>query len=233
MEFKNEVKSEDCGITMKLNQEMDVKAEVKREEPSILLTPKQEMIEREQSGNMAPAAQMAMTRRVHTLASLNPYQGNWTIKGTQIQASMFNEAVRKLFDKFQMGKEAVDEGIVIPEAKFNFVPIDQLGPYVNGRDVVDVIGVVQSVSPMSIRRRSNNELILSKTVVVSLWDDLVTTVGQELVDMVDKSPVVAIKSLKVGDFGGLSLSSLSKSILQINPNTPESRKLRSCLLFSA
>lgn len=29
---------------------------------------------------MAPSARMAMTRRVHPLVSLNPYQGNWTIK---------------------------------------------------------------------------------------------------------------------------------------------------------
>lgn len=28
----------------------------------------------------APAARMAMTRRVHPLVSLNPYQGSWTIK---------------------------------------------------------------------------------------------------------------------------------------------------------
>lgn len=41
-----------------------------------------------------------------------------------------------------------------------------------------------------------------KTVVVSLWNDLATNVGQELLDMADKSPVVAIKSLKVGDFQG-------------------------------
>lgn len=44
--------------------------------------------------------------------------------------------------------------------------------------------------------------IRKKTVVVSLWNDLATNVGQELLDMSDKSPVVAIKSLKVGDFQG-------------------------------
>lgn len=41
-----------------------------------------------------------------------------------------------------------------------------------------------------------------KTVVVSLWNDLATNIGQELLDMSDKSPVVAIKSVKVGDFQG-------------------------------
>lgn len=30
--------------------------------------------------SMAPAARMAMTRRVHPLVSLNPYQGSWTIR---------------------------------------------------------------------------------------------------------------------------------------------------------
>ncbi|KAF3625000.1 hypothetical protein FXO37_31089 [Capsicum annuum] len=72
----------------------------------------------------------------------------------------------------------------------------------------DVIGVVLSISPtISIWRKSNNETVpkrgitiadeMKKTVVVSLWNDLATNVGQELLDMADKSPVVAIKSLKV------------------------------------
>ena len=38
--------------------------------------------------------------------------------------------------------------------------------------------------------------------MVSLWNDLATSVGQELLDIVDKSPIVAIKSLKVGEFQG-------------------------------
>ncbi|KAL5544628.1 hypothetical protein UlMin_008412 [Ulmus minor] len=296
-EFKSEVKQEIAGISLK------------RDEGGMLLKPKQEMVAKsaaqivhEQHRNMAPSARMAMTRRVHPLVSLNPYQGSWTIKvrvtnkgtmrtyknvrgegcvfnveltdedGTQIQATMFNEAAKKFFDKFQLGKvyyiskgslkvankqfktvqndyemtlnenseveEAVNEVPFVPETKFNFVPIDMMGPYVNGTDLVDVVGVVVNVSPtMSIRRKSNNESIpkrditiaddTKKTVVVSLWNELATSVGQELLDIADQSPVVAIKSLKVGDFQGLSLSALSRSAVLINPEIPEAKKLKS------
>ncbi|KAL9686081.1 hypothetical protein QQ045_023536 [Rhodiola kirilowii] len=282
---------------------------VKNEESSVLTKPKHEtesksaaQIVREQHENSAPSGRLAMTRRVHPLVSLNPYQGNWTIKvrvtnkgnlrsyknargeghvftveltdedGTQIQATMFNEAAKKFYDKFQLGKvyyiskgmlkvankqfntvkndyemtlnensvveEATSEADFIPDIKFAFVPIDQLGPYVNGRVLVDVIGVVQSVSPtMSIRRKSDNESIpkrditiaddTNKTVVVSLWSELATGIGQELLDIVDSSPVVAIKSVKVGDFQGISLSTVSRSSVVINPDIPEARKLRS------
>lgn len=308
MELKTEVKTEEAGILLKPKQETDVNNEITRETTGFNLKPKQEMVSRsvaqivhEQRGNVAPAARMAITRRVHPLVSLNPYQGNWTIKvrvtskgnmrtyrnargegcvfnveltdedGTQIQATMFNEAAKKFFEKFQLGKvyfisrgtlkvankqfktvqndyemtlnenseveEASNEETFIPETKFNFVPIDELGPYVNQKELVDIIGVVQSVSPtMSIRRKSDNEIIpkrditvadeTKKTVVVSLWNQLASGVGQELLDLADKSPVVAIKALKVGDFQGVSLSTIGKSTVLINPDTPDANKLR-------
>ncbi|RYR31757.1 hypothetical protein S83_036114 [Arachis hypogaea] len=302
-EIKSEVKNEGGGIVLKPKQDSAVKIE-----GGIVLKPKQEVVSKsaaqivhEQHRNVAPAARMAMTRRVRPLVSLNPYQGNWTIKvsvtskgnmrtyknargegcvfnveltdedGTQIQATMFNDAARKFYDKFVLGKvyyiskgtlkvankqfktvqndyemtlnenseveEAANEASFVPETKFSFVPIDQLGPYVNKSELVDVVGVVQNVSPtMSIRRKSNNETIpkrditiadeTKKTVVVSLWNDLATNIGQELLDMADKSPVVAIKSLRVGDFQGVSLSAISKSVIKIDPEIPEAKKLR-------
>ncbi|CAN1312162.1 Replication protein A 70 kDa DNA-binding subunit B [Linum perenne] len=264
-ELKSQVKSEATGIVMKAKNETVTKSAAQ--------------IVNEQRGNMAPSARMAMTRRVHPLVSLNPYQGNWTIKvrvtskgnmrtyknmrgegcvfnveltdedGTQIQATMFNEAAKKFFERFQLGKvyyiskgslrvankqyktvendyemtlnenseveEVANESAMIPATKFNFVPIDNLGPYVNSKDLVDVIGVVQSVSPtLSIRRKSDNEQIpkrdvtivdeSKKTVVVSLWNELATGAEQ--------SPVVAIKALRVGDFQAPVGSGLSPSM---------------------
>ncbi|KAK6921000.1 Replication protein A, OB domain [Dillenia turbinata] len=305
VEVKSEVKSVDNRIVLKPKEDMELKSAGN----GILLKPKQEIVAKsaaqivqEQHGNMAPSARMAMTRRVHPLVSLNPYQGNWTIKvrltgkgnmrtfknargegcvftveltdedGTQIQATMFNEAARKFFDKFELGKvyyisrgtlklahkqfntvknnyemtlnenseveEASNEAAFIPATKFNFVKIDELGPYVQGRELVDIIGVVVQVSPtMSIRRKSNDETVpkrditvadeTNKTVIVSLWNESATTTGQELLDLADKFPIIAIKSLKVGDFNGVSLSTLSKSVVLVNPDVPEAEKLRS------
>uniref|UniRef100_A0A0E0KAH9 Replication protein A subunit n=1 Tax=Oryza punctata TaxID=4537 RepID=A0A0E0KAH9_ORYPU len=273
--------------------------------PPVVLKPKQEVksasqIVNEQRGNAAPAARLAMTRRVHPLIALNPYQGNWVIKvrvtskgnlrtyrnargegcvfnveltdedGTQIQATMFNEAAKKFYPMFELGKvyyiskgslrvankqfktvhndyemtlnenavvEEAEGETFIPQIQYNFVKIDQLGPYVGGRELVDVIGVVQSVSPtLSVRRKIDNETIpkrdivvadeSSKTVTISLWNDLATTTGQELLDMVDSAPIIAIKSLKVSDFQGLSLSTVGKSTIVVSPDLPEAEKLR-------
>ncbi|KAL3748603.1 hypothetical protein ACJRO7_009786 [Eucalyptus globulus] len=142
-------------------------------------------------------------------------------------------------------KEASSEASFVPETKFNFVPIDMLGPHVNGKELIDVIGVVQGVSPtISIRRKSNDDIIpkrditiadeTKKTVVVSLWNDLATTVGQELLDSSDQSPIVAIKSLRVGDFqewmNYVTVVSSFRCIFaynKVNPETPEAKKLRS------
>ncbi|XP_020197717.1 replication protein A 70 kDa DNA-binding subunit B [Aegilops tauschii subsp. strangulata] len=305
-EIKSEVKIEEPAALMKPKEEAAVLSKPIGGAPAaIMLKPRHDVksasqIVSEQRGNAAPAARLAMTRRVHPLISLNPYQGNWVIKvrvtskgnlrsyrnargeghvfnveltdedGTQIQATMFNEPAKKFYPVFELGKvyyiskgslriankqfktvqndyemtlnenavvEEAEGESFIPPVQYNFVKIDMLGPYVGGRELVDIIGVVQSVSPtLSIRRKIDNESIpkrdivvaddSNKTVTISLWNDLATTVGEELLDMVDSAPIIAVKSLKVSDFQGVSVSTVGKSTLVINPELPETEKLR-------
>ncbi|KAH9322348.1 hypothetical protein KI387_016987, partial [Taxus chinensis] len=289
-------------VGVKQEDKLDMKPEVKYKAVDEPVLKSAAQIVNDQRGNAAPAARMGISRRVYPLVSLNPYQGNWTIKvrvtskgplrtfrnargegsvfnveltdedGTQIQASMFKEAADKFWDKFELGKvyyiskgslrvankqfktvqndyemtlnanseveEATDEGTFIPEYKYTFVKIDELGQYVNLRDLVDIIGVVQSVSPvLSIRRKSNNEEVpkreitiadaSKKTVSLSLWNNLAKKEGQELLDIVDSCPVIAVRAVRVGDFSGVSLSTTGKSTIMMNPDLPEAQKLRS------
>ncbi|WVZ55988.1 hypothetical protein U9M48_006580 [Paspalum notatum var. saurae] len=298
-------KEEESAIVLKPKDEGMAVAKPENA-PPVVLKPKQELksasqIVNEQRGNAAPAARLAMTRRVHPLISLNPYQGNWVIKvrvtskgnlrtyknargegcvfnveltdedGTQIQATMFNEAAKKFYPMFEVGKvyyvskgslkiankqfktvkndyemtlnenavvEEAEGEVFIPQVQYTFVKINQLGSYVNSRELVDIVGVLQSVSPtLSVRRKIDGETIpkrdiviaddSGKTVSVSLWNHLATSTGQELFDMVDSSPVIVIKSLRVSDFQGVSLSTVGRSTLEINPNLPEAQSLKS------
>ncbi|KAJ8643813.1 hypothetical protein MRB53_005561 [Persea americana] len=166
------------------------------------------------------------------------YISKGTLKVANKQFKTVQNDYEMTLNEYSEVEEVTGEGAFVPETKFNFVQIDQLGSYINGRELVDIIGVVQNVSTtLSIRRKSNNESIpkrdviiadeSKKTVTVSLWSDLATNIGQELMEKVDTAPIVALKCLKVGDFQGVSLSTLSKSTLLINPDIPEAKKLRS------
>jgi len=94
---------------------------------------------------------------------------------------------------------------------------------------------------MSIRRRTDNEMIPKrditladesrKTVVVSLWNDLATGIGQELLDMADQSPVIAIKSLKVGDFQGMMYLVLLNSMDKSHLFEPFAHRIQSLQVF--
>lgn len=140
-------------------------------------------------------------------------------------------------NEYSLVEQVDDVSICIPEVVYNFVRIDQLQKFVAEKKVVDVLGIVQSVSAIKdVRRKFSNEIVQkrditiaddsTKTVNVAFWGELAMKVGSELMEMVDKAPIVAITCVRVGDFQGLSLSTLSNSNIAINPNIPESKTLR-------
>ena len=91
-------------------------------------------------------------------------------------------------------------------------------------------------SILTVRRKSNGdeipkrEVVLAdegnKSVVVTLWDQLASGVGAELEQRAGEHPVLAVKQLKVGEYGGVSLSTTARSQLEINPKLPAAEALR-------
>lgn len=109
---------------------------------------------------------------------------------------------------------------------YAFVPINKLASKIGARGNVDVVAVVKEVSELSsIRRKSDNtelnkrEVVLvddsAKTVRLTLWNALAVEVGEQLASMTN--PVVAIRSVRVGDYEGVSIGTVSRSDIVIDP----------------
>ncbi|BHF62589.1 60S acidic ribosomal protein P1 [Sparganum proliferum] len=119
----------------------------------------------------------------------------------------------------------------VPETKFNFVEIGKLGSC-NPGDFVDVVGIahetgaLQSITANASQRESQKldvGLVDTSGYLVGL-----TIWGNEAVKFdCSTNPAVVIKSAKISDFNGRSLSTTALSLLMIAPtNIPEALRLK-------
>ncbi|CAN7938762.1 unnamed protein product [Ixodes hexagonus] len=154
-------------------------------------------------------------------ASLKTANPKFTSLKNEFEMSFTQETAMTLCD------EVVSN---IPTLQFNFVPIRRLQEINKDSVVVNVIGVCKSVGSLQtvVRRTNNQELKKrdislvdrsSAEVSLTLWGD-----EAEKFDA-SNNPVVAVKGARVSDFGGVSLSMIGGSLLQLNPDIPESHAL--------
>ncbi|KAH9282620.1 Replication protein A 70 kDa DNA-binding subunit [Echinococcus granulosus] len=123
------------------------------------------------------------------------------------------------------------EDVSVPSFSFNFVPIGKLDGYQPG-DFVDVVGVVHESGDVStITIRSSQREVQKREV--GLVDDSgclvrLTLWGQEAVDFDGTNhPALVVKSAKLSDFNGRSLSTTTQSSVMIAPTSiPEANRLK-------
>ncbi|KAL3497983.1 hypothetical protein ACH5RR_040715 [Cinchona calisaya] len=125
----------------------------------------------------------------------------------------------------------------IPQQQFHFRPIGEIEGMDNN-SVVDVIGVVSSISPSStIMRKNGTETqkrtlqlkdMTGRSVELTLWGNFCNAEGQTLQNICDSGvfPVLAIKSGRVYEFNGKAVGTISTSQLFIDPDFPEAHKLK-------
>lgn len=122
------------------------------------------------------------------------------------------------------------ENTSIPSMQYSFVPLDQLDKVAKD-SVIDIIGVCKEAMDISVitQRTTGRELKKRDLLIIddSKYEVRVTLWGTSAENF-DGSlqPVLAIKGAKVSDFGGVSLSLLSSSSFQINPDIREAHKLK-------
>ncbi|KAK4019388.1 replication protein A 70 kDa DNA-binding subunit [Daphnia magna] len=123
-----------------------------------------------------------------------------------------------------------DDTSNIPSITFNFVPINQL-INLEKDSIIDIIGVVKSANDVRVilSKTTNKELRMREVQMVDSTNTEVNlTLWGKTGEEFDASsqPVVALKGVKLSDFGGRSLGTISSTVIQINPDMAEAHKLR-------
>ncbi|PWA01780.1 hypothetical protein BB558_002098 [Smittium angustum] len=119
----------------------------------------------------------------------------------------------------------------VPEVKYSFVKLSALGD-VEKDKMIDVIAVVTGVSELSeIKSRATNKIIPKRELTISddsLYSVRLTLWGSHAENYaLNDNPIIAFVAVRVGDFGGRSLSMMSASSMIPNPDLPEAYRLRS------
>ncbi|KAF0924124.1 hypothetical protein E2562_008441 [Oryza meyeriana var. granulata] len=125
----------------------------------------------------------------------------------------------------------------IPRLQYNFRQISEL-ENMDNETIVDLLGVVTSVSPSAtIMRKTGTETqrrtiqlkdLSGRSIEVTLWGNFCDVEGQQLQLQCDSgsNPIVALKGARVSDYGGRSVGTISSTQLIINPDFPEVERLR-------
>jgi replication factor A1 len=137
--------------------------------------------------------------------------------------------------------EPCDDDTTVPQVKYAFKRIDELGDV--QKDAVigafircsaltpDVIGIVKDVQELGSIVSKTSQKPFSKrdiTLVDQSCQSVRLTLWGKQAESFDAkdSPVVAFKGVKVGDFGGRSLSMFSSATMTFNPDITEAHSLR-------
>ncbi|KAH7923565.1 replication factor-a protein [Leucogyrophana mollusca] len=126
--------------------------------------------------------------------------------------------------------EEVTDVSELPQIKYNFVPLSGLEE-LQKDSTCDVIGIVQEIGPMGeiISKASNRTIPKRELTLVdkSQFSVRLTLWGKQAEQFqADELSVVAFKGVKVGDFGGRSLSMMSSSLMSISPDIEEAHVIR-------
>ncbi|KXZ50509.1 hypothetical protein GPECTOR_16g684 [Gonium pectorale] len=133
--------------------------------------------------------------------------------------------------------EAADQDTTAMTAAVDVTPIEMLPRRVGGRALVDVAGVVLSLGPLgTVKRKADSSELprrdvtlgdsSGKSVVVTLWGETAHATAAQL-DGQEGRVVLQVTQARVTDFNGCSISSLSKSVVTINPEGPLTEELLS------
>ncbi|KAJ2030982.1 Replication factor A protein 1 [Coemansia sp. S610] len=157
------------------------------------------------------------------------YISNAQVRMAKQQFSNVNNQYELTFDDNTVVELCLEQANV-PQEHYDFVPLSSLEKFQKNH-VVDVLCVLKEVAELSqITLRTDDRKMTKRDLVVvdksgfqvraSLWGAEAETFN------VPVEHVIAFKGMRVGDFGGRTLSLPSVGSMTVNPDIPEAHALR-------
>ncbi|KAJ2642873.1 Replication factor A protein 1 [Coemansia sp. RSA 1694] len=157
------------------------------------------------------------------------YISNAQVRMAKQQFSNVKNQYELTFDDNTMVEQCLEQGSV-PQEQYDFIPLASLGKFEKNH-VVDVLVVLREVAELTEISMRNSDRKMTKrelTVVdksgfqvrTTLWGTDAETFN------VSMESVIAFKGVRVGDFGGRTLSLPSVGSMAVNPDIPEAHALR-------
>ena len=116
------------------------------------------------------------------------------------------------------------------QSRLEPVAFDKLATFLGRKGLVDVVGVVTSVGPLGSVKRKSDDADLQRrnltlvdasrrSVELTVWGELATSKGSDLEALVGGGgfPVLAVKGVRVSDYNGVSLSTVGRSVADVDP----------------
>ncbi|CAA7054917.1 unnamed protein product [Microthlaspi erraticum] len=160
-----------------------------------------------------------------------------TLRPAQRNFNHLNNDYEIMLDNASSIQQCYEEDAAIPRQQFSFRSIGDIES-LQSNSIVDVIGVVSSVSPTAtIMKKNGTETqkralqmkdMSGRSVEVTMWGSFCNAEGQRLQDLCDSGafPVLAVKAGKISEFNGKAVSTIGSSQLFIDPDFVESQKLK-------
>ncbi|KAK9902800.1 hypothetical protein WJX75_006399 [Coccomyxa subellipsoidea] len=132
-------------------------------------------------------------------------------------------------------EQCEDSDVSKMTAKLKFVDFERLPMYAGKKTLVDVLGIVTAVGALGSVKRTRDGTELSrrdvtlvdqgaKTVVVTLWGATAEEVGVQLEQQPEA--LISISTCRVTDYNGVSLSTVTRSVVTVEPDGDRAASLR-------
>ncbi|PVV02755.1 hypothetical protein BB560_002781 [Smittium megazygosporum] len=158
------------------------------------------------------------------------FNANFIDESGEIRVTGFNDQVDQFYAMLEVGKVYYlsSARVNLANSKFNKTKNE----YDAKDDFVDVLGVVTEVSDLTeIRTKATNKVLSKRDLTIaddSMYSIRLTLWGADAENFgYSDNPVIAFQSVKVGDYGGRTLSMMFNSSMLANPDIPEAFRLRS------